>query len=133
MKTTVRALGAIAMTLLAACSADQSHMNDPGPHGPQCPAIQTANGIHLSSERAAALRKIAGAPDLSEHEQMFIVDAAMKSGFSTDRADVLVALARNPSTTSKTRSYIAQQAEYSGMFSSDQARVSEALAGPDRR
>jgi hypothetical protein len=56
--------------------------------------IQSASEIGYSSDRSAALMRVAATPGLSEHEQCYLVDAALDpSGFSGDKANVLVVLA----------------------------------------
>jgi hypothetical protein len=113
---------------LAGC-ASPTHMSEAGSHGEMCPAIQSAAGIGFSNERAAALKKIAATPGLSEHEQAFVIDVALgESSFSGDRADVLVELAHNPAMTLRTRGYMAEKLAGASMFSGDKQRVTEALA-----
>lgn len=134
MRNPMRAMG---VTVVMACGAlggcgsyrSSMHMDEQGPHGPQCPAIQSAMDASFSSDRARVLQKIAASPGLSEHEQIFLIDATLEpSGFSSDRTEVLVTLARNPATTPGARDHMARRVRKSSLFSSDRARIADALA-----
>jgi hypothetical protein len=107
-----------------------SHMNVtmPGAHGPHCADIELARSISSSSARSEALARIAALPDLTEHEQIFLVDTVTVSeGFSANKADVLVALAKNPALTQAARERMARQVPQADLFSSDVERISQAL------
>ena len=68
-------------------------------------------------------------PELTEHEQVSLVEAAVAAGgFSGDLADILVTLAGNPSLTLAGRERIAECQEGLGLFSDDRQRLAEALA-----
>ncbi len=98
-------------------------------HGSRCPDIEVAASVSFSGDRSAALVRIAERQDLSEHEQMFLVDAAVDcGGFSSDVANTLVVLARNPTLTKATRQYISERQHDAGLMSSDTERLARALA-----
>lgn len=104
------------------------HMSQPTAHGPHCADIELARAIEFSSERNQALARIAALPELTEHEQIFLVDSATVSeGFSADKTKVLVALAQNPALTQKARERIAMRIGQADLFSADVERISQAL------
>lgn len=104
------------------------HMRQKTAHGPHCADIELARSIEFSTERSQALQRVAALPDLSEHEQLFLVDAATVSdGFSSDKTDVLVALAHNPALTQAARERMAVRVQGAELFSSDVQRISQAL------
>jgi hypothetical protein len=104
------------------------HMRQPTAHGPHCADIELARGIGFSNERNGALARIAAQPDLSEHEQLFLIDAtAVPDGFSSDKTKVLVALANNPALTQAARERLAIRVPNAELMSSDVERISQAL------
>jgi len=104
------------------------HMTQPTAHGPHCADIELARSIDVSSQRNQALARIAALPELTEHEQIFLVDSAtISDGFSADKTAVLVALAQNPSLTQKARERIAMRIGEADLYSSDVERISQAL------
>jgi hypothetical protein len=131
-----RCAGLLAVLLLAAgCiiavghdKRPSQHMSQPTAHGPHCADIEIARSIDFSAQRNQALAKIAALPDLTEHEQIFLVDSAtISDGFSADKTAVLVALAQNPALTQKARERIAMRIGQADLFSSDVERISQAL------
>ena len=104
------------------------HMTQPSSHGTHCADIELARSIEFSAERNQALARIAALPDLTEHEQIFLVDSVTVSeGFSADKTKVLVALAENPSLTQKARERMAMRIGDADLFSADVERISQAL------
>jgi hypothetical protein len=136
MRTRLPAAGLLATLLLAAgCvvaigggKGPSRHMTQPTAHGPHCADIELARSIDLSSQRNQALARIAALTDLTEHEQIFLVDTVtISDGFSADKTEVLVALAQNPSLTQKARERIAMRIGEADLFSSDVEHISQAL------
>lgn len=124
-----RVVAGVGMMVLPAGCVVPSHVGEAGPHGPQCAVIQAAAAIASTEERVAALQQIAGTPVLSEHEQEYLIDATLYGEeFSAGQADVFVILAGNPSMTQHTREYMADRLREANLASSDQRRVTEALA-----
>lgn len=107
---------------LAGCAVRPS-----GPRGPASAAIEAAVTIDLETERLPVLKKIAGRRDLSQNDQLYLVNAVCHGGFGGDQADALVTLIENPVCTQETREYIAKKLRFV-MFSSERRRVVEALA-----
>lgn len=100
----------------------------PGPHGSLCPAIEAATKIGFSDQRSQTLQRIAARPELSQHEQTYLVNAIVqKGGFSDDVANALIAVIKNPGCTDETRTLIAQHVQCVG-FDDARQRVAEALA-----
>jgi hypothetical protein len=130
-------LALLAAVALPACivsiggdGEESSHLSRHVAHGPHCADIALAQSIEFSGQRAEALARIAALPDLTEHEQLFLVDAATVSdGFSANKADVLVALARNPGLTQVARERMAERVPHADLFSGDVERISKALLG----
>jgi hypothetical protein len=138
MRATGLRLGAmLALLLLVGCvvaigggegRSASGHMSQAGAHGPRCADIELARSIEFSGPRCEALARVAALPDLTEHEQLFLVDAtAIDDGFSSNKADVLVVLARNPGLTQAARERMAQRVPQADLFSSDVERISRAL------
>lgn len=98
-------------------------------HGTRCSEIAVAAGVDFSAERSDALESIAARGDMTEHEQLFLLDALVAGdGFSGDDTDVLVTLAHNPALADATRNAIAMRIDELDLFSSDRARVAKALS-----
>ena len=136
MRTRLPGAGLLAALLLAAgCvvaiggeSRPSRHMTQGLAHGPHCADIELARSIKFSAERNQALARIAALPDLTEHEQLFLVDTVtISDGFSADKTEVLVALAENPGLTQKARERMAIRIDQADLFSSDVQRISQAL------
>ncbi|HZL99816.1 MAG TPA: hypothetical protein VFD43_06155 [Planctomycetota bacterium] len=105
-----------------------AHMSQPGAHGPRCADIELSRSIEFSGPRADAQKRIAALADLTEHEQLFLVDTvAVSEGFSSNKTDVLVVLARNPALTQAARERISLRVPRADLFSSDVERISQAL------
>jgi len=104
------------------------HMTMATAHGPHCADIELTRSIEYSGDRAKAQERIAALPDLTDHEQLFLVDTVLVSdGFSSDKADVMVVLAKNPALTQAARERIALRVPQADLFSSDVQRISQAL------
>lgn len=107
---------------LAGCAVRPS-----GPRGPASAAIEAAVTIDLETERLPVLKRIAARRDLSQNDQLYLVNAVCHGGFGGDQADALVTLIENPVCTQETREYIAKKLRFV-MFSSERRHVVEALA-----
>jgi len=103
-----------------------------GPHGPACAAIDAATQVELSSHRLELLTRIAQRPELSQHEQTYLVNAICFGGIGGEHADALIALIQNPCCTAQTRQQIAANLRMVA-YSSERRRVAEALAAADTR
>ncbi len=104
-----------------------------GPHGAACPVIEDASYIiEYPSERLRILKSVAVREDLSAHEQIYLVNAVMAVGFSSDKAQALVTLIRNPCCTADTRQHIRKMLKLSRMLGHDQRRVIDALERAER-
>jgi hypothetical protein len=111
-------------------SPGDEHYSGRGEHGPMCAAIDVASSISFSDDRAEALREIAVQTDLSEHEQMFLIDATVEAGgFSSDTVEVLITLAANPSLTPEARTHLGRRQHELSLFPSDRKRLATALTG----
>ena len=99
-----------------------------GPHGPACPIIEDASHIiEYPSARLRILKRVARDPRLSTHEQIYLVNAVMIVGFSSDKADALITLIENPCCTEETRQHIRKLLKLIRMLGRDERRVIEAL------
>lgn len=114
-------LGLAALLASAGCVVRPKEAN-----GPAADAIEAATTIQLSSERLEVLERIADRDDLSEPEQIYLVNAICFGGFGGQQADALITLIRNPLCTSATRQHITKHLR-SVAFSSERKRVAEAL------
>ncbi len=127
----VNLLALVLVCCLAACASPVralDHFRSQVGHGPRCAAIEVAATIQFSSDRQAALGGIAALTDLSEHEQLFLVEATIAGGgFSSDVTAVLVALARNPRLTDAARARLATLQHKASLFSSDRRLLANAL------
>ena len=102
----------------------------PKPDGRYAPAIYAAASVGFSSDRAAALRDIATKSDITEAEQIYLLQVLqITRGFSSDQKEVLLALLGNRATTDATKKRLAEMLPRLNMFSSDAKIVAEALAG----
>ncbi len=118
----VLALG-VALVLLGGCT-----VHPQGPHGPVCPLIEdAAQIIEYPSQRHRILKRVADMPELSTHEQIYLVNATFATGYSSDKAETLVRLIKNPCCTEETRQHIRKMLKLSRMKGRDQRRVVETL------
>lgn len=101
-----------------------------GTCGPSCDDIEVAAQIDLSSHRLAALRSIAARKYLSDHEQIYLVNAILHGGVGGEHANALITLINNPVCEAETRKYIAQRLRFV-TYSSERRRISEALVRAD--
>lgn len=91
-------------------------------------SIRAARGIRHSSDRRDALENIAQRSDLTQAEQLALVDAATGSNMhSSDATKVLIAIVNNPATTIDTRNALAANLRRADLFSSDRKAVTDAL------
>jgi hypothetical protein len=116
-----------AVLLLTGCA-----VHPKGPHGPACPVIEdAAHIIEYPSERLRILKRVAARENLSTHEQIYLVDTVILVGFSSDKAQALITLIRNPCCTAETRQHIRTMLKLSRMLGRDQRHVVEALEQAD--
>jgi hypothetical protein len=95
-----------------------------GVHGPACPIIEDASHIiEYPSERLRILKGVAARPELSPHEQTYLVNAVMIVGYSSDKAKALITLIRNPCCVEETRQHIRKSLKFSRMLGRDERRV----------
>lgn len=91
-------------------------------------SIRAARGIRHSSDRRDALENIARRSDLTQVEQLALVDAATGSNMhSSDATKVLIAIVNNQATTIDTRNALAANLRRADLFSSDRKAVTDAL------
>jgi hypothetical protein len=119
------------LLLSALCAAAGCAMHPSGPHGPACPIIEDASHIiEYPSERLRILSGVAARPNLSPHEQAYLVNAVMIVGFSSDKAKALITLIRNPCCVEETRQQIRKSMKFSRMLGKDEQRVVHELDKP---
>lgn len=100
------------------------------PDGRYSPAIYAAGSVSFSSDRSAALRDIAAKSDITEGEQIYLLEVLqITDGFSGDKKEVLLALLNNRAITNATKKRLAEILPSLGLFSSDAKVVVDALAG----
>lgn len=118
----VLALGG-ALVLLGGCT-----VHPRGPHGPACPLIEDASHIiEYPSQRHRILKRVADMQELSTHEQIYLVNATFAVGYSSDKAETLIRLIKNPCCTEETRQHVRKMLKLSRMMGRDQRRVIQAL------
>ncbi len=98
-----------------------------GECGPACADIRAAETIEFPSDRLVVLHEIATRENLSEHEQVYLVNAICVFGFSNDQADALITLINNPCCTATVRKYIVDHLPWCGL-GTHKKRVIQALA-----
>lgn len=94
--------------------------------GPAADAIEAALTVNLSSERLILLERIARRDDLSQVDQIYLVDAICHGGIGGEQADALITLINNPLCTAETRRCIASRLRHV-YYSVERRRVAEAL------
>jgi len=113
---------------LATLSALPACVQPPeGPAGPGRDAIEAARAIDHPSERGLVLERIAQRSDLSQTDQIYLVDVICVSGFSSNKADALTALVNNPVCTAQTRKHILERLKTTRLLGHDEARAIEAI------
>lgn len=91
-------------------------------------SIRAARGISSSGERRDALVAIAQRADLTQSEQLALVDAAANGRMaSRDATRVFTAIINNPSSTIETRNTLAASLRRADLASSDRKAVTDAL------
>lgn len=95
--------------------------------GRHAAAITAADSISFSDDRTSVLKTLAAKPDLTESEQIYLVNVTTDRGFGEDQADVLVVLAKNPCLTEGARMHLAENL-HRVSFSGERERVASALA-----
>jgi hypothetical protein len=102
------------------------------PRGPACPVItDAAHIVEYPNDRLKILKRIAARPQLSTHEQIYLVNTVMAVGFSSDKAIALVTLIENPCCTAETRQHIHKSLKLARMLGRDERRVIDALEKAD--
>ena len=119
----------ISLSFLTGCvSARLARL--PKPDGRYVPAIYATASASFSSDRSATLLKIAAKSDLTEAEQIYLLEVLrITGGFSDDQKNVLLALLRNGAVTPAAKKRMAEILPKLGLFSRDAKAVADALAG----
>lgn len=94
--------------------------------GPTASAIEAALTIDFPSDRLRVLGRIAAQEQLSQSEQVYLVDAVCVGGFGDDQADVLVTLIESPCCTQQTCDHIVDRLPWCGLGGAKE-RVVDAL------
>ncbi len=96
--------------------------------GGACPTIESATHIiEFPSQRLTILKRVAARPDLTPHEQVYLVNAVFMGGYSDDMADALVALIGSPGCTDEACDAIRRRMKFTRMLGRAERRVVEAL------
>jgi|GEM_PF-4707156 len=107
------------------------------PAGPDTPTMRRIEDatriIDYPSQRLRILTEIARQENLTLAEQEYLVNAIFMGGFSSDRAEALVTLIRNPCCQPPTRALIRQKLKAARMVGQDQRRVLEVLRQVEAR
>ncbi|GDX99739.1 hypothetical protein LBMAG48_21430 [Phycisphaerae bacterium] len=91
-------------------------------------SIRAARSITHSSDRREALLTIAQRSDLTQSEQLALVDVATNGRlYSSDATQVLKAIVNNSTTTIDTRNAIASNLRRADLHSSDRKAVTDVL------
>jgi hypothetical protein len=105
------------------------------PKGPDTPTMRRIESathiIEYPSQRLIILKKIADEPELLPHEQIYLVDAILMGGFSSDRAEALILLIRNPCCLAETRDHIRAGLKKSRFLGRDERNVIDALTAAE--
>ncbi len=118
---------ALALVLLAGAMTGAGCVTRPKEaKGPAADAIEAALTVNLSSERLILLERIAGRDDLSQVDQIYLVNAICHGGIGGEQADALITLINNPRCTTQTRRHIASKLRHV-YYSTERRRVAEAL------
>jgi hypothetical protein len=99
------------------------------PEGRYTGALRAARTVSYSSDRAAAYKAVACKADIEECDQQRLVYILSDDDdtFSSDKVDVVLTLLNNPAATPRTRSLVGAHAEELAEYSSDRAKIAEAL------
>lgn len=105
------------------------------PKGPDTPTMRRIESathiIDYPSQRLVILKEIAAQPDLQPHEQTYLVNAICMGGFSSDRAEALITLIRNPVCTADTHQLIRKRLKTSRFMGRDERNIIDALAAAE--
>jgi hypothetical protein len=102
----------------------------PKPDGRYAPAIYAASSVSFSADRTSTLRDIAAKSDLTEAEQLYLLDVMqVTGGFSGDVKAVLLALLKNQAVSQGAKKRVSELLPSLGLFSGDAKAVADALAG----
>lgn len=97
-----------------------------GATGPNADAIEAANSVDLESERLPLLKDIARRRNLTQAEQIYLVDSICHAGFGGEQGPAMIALLENPCCTEMTRKHVAKKLRFI-MFSDQRRSVAEVL------
>lgn len=103
-----------------------------GSRGPAAAAIDAAVTIDLETERLPVLQRIAERRDLSQNDQLYLVNAICHAGFGGAQSKALIALIDNPVCTPQTRDHISAKLRFV-MYSNERRHVVEALIAHDEQ
>ncbi len=99
-----------------------------GTCGMACPTIESATHIiEFPSQRLTILKRVAARPELTPHEQVYLVNAVFMGGYSDDMADALVALIGRRDCTEEACDAIRKRMKFMRMLGRAERRVVEAL------
>ena len=100
--------------------------------GASCPIIESATHIiEYPSQRLLILKRVAARNDLTQHEQLYLVNAVFMGGYGDDMADALVALIKGPCCTAETRQHIREKIKLARMMGRAERRIVEELEKAD--
>ena len=120
----IRAMAVAALGLMALTGCYVPRPRDA--KGVNADAIEAANSVDLESERLPLLEGLAQRRDLTQSEQIYLVDSICHAGFGGQQGPAMIALLENPACTQKTRKHIAKKLRFI-MFSDQRGAVAEAL------
>ncbi len=96
--------------------------------GNSCPLIESATHLlEYPSQRLILLKRVAVRDDLTQHEQLYLVNAVFIGGFGDDMADALATLIRNPCCTAETRQHIRLRIRFARMMGRAERRIVDEL------
>ena len=99
-----------------------------GACGMACPTIESATHIiEFPSQRLTILKRVAARPELTAHEQVYLVHAVFMGGYSDDMADVMVTLVGRRDCTDEACDTIRKRMKLTRMLGRAERRVIEAL------
>ncbi|OGX07637.1 MAG: hypothetical protein A2Z88_10575 [Omnitrophica WOR_2 bacterium GWA2_47_8] len=92
--------------------------------------IEAASAMNFSDSKKEAYIAIVQQPDLSEEDQIYLIDKlASDSGSSSDSADVIIVLLQNSAVTNFTKDMIASKLPEMNLFDEDVKKINNALMG----
>lgn len=100
----------------------------PKADGPNAGTIHGATHLGYMSDRARLLKDVAGRDNLTDSEQLLIIDAAARTElYLSDRSDILLTLAKNPRFAPCARNTLGEDLHQIDLYESDRVRIVEAM------